>query len=307
VNHKTRALLTIGFLFFTGLILAQEVPFVMKLDSNSILVEVSVTDSLKKPVTDLPRDAFRIYEDGKLQELTGFYPVETPYSILLLFDRSTSTEDQWPLLQTALDRFFEKLRPHDSVSIATFTGNTTLRLDWWSLAKGKPADVLSDVKIGTTTDFYGAINWSANRLKKITTRKGVVVLTDGLDTTGIMRYYPPEVDEDFQKLLRNVRTSAIPYYFVALNTDLNSDKGSELGRLRMEQLAATSGGGIVFPKTAEDIVPFFGEIANNLGTQYGLAYQQPQSSRDGKRHNIEVRLKDGSLTVHQYRDHYVSN
>ena len=279
----------------------------MKLDSNSILVEVSVTDSLKKAVTDLPRDAFRIYEDGKLQQITGFYPVETPYSILLLFDRSSSTENQWPLLQTAMARFFDKLRPHDSVSIATFTGNTTLRLDWWNLSKGIPADVLSDVKIGTTTDFYGAINWSANRLKKVTTRKGVVVLTDGLDTTGIMRYYPPEVDADFQKLLRNVRSGGIPYYFVALNTDLNSEKGSELGRLRMEQLAEASGGSIVYPLTVDDIVPFFGKIADNLGTQYSLAYQQPQSSRDGKAHRIEVQLQDSNLSIHQSRDHYVSN
>lgn len=307
MNHKIRALATIGVLFTAGLLLAQEVPFVMKLDSNSILVEVSVTNSANKPVTDLPRDAFRIYEDGKLQELTGFYPVETPYSVLLLFDRSSSTENQWPLLQTALDRFFDALKPRDSVSIATFAESTTLRLDWWSLSKGRPADVLSNVKIGKVTEFYGAINWSANRLKKVTTRKGVVVLTDGLDSTGIMRYYPPEVDADFQKLLRNVRTGGIPYYFVALNTDLNSDKGSELGRVRMEQLAEASGGGIVYPLNADEIVPFFGKIADRLGTQYGLAYQQPQSSRDGMKHSIEVRLSDSSLTIHQSRDSYVAN
>ena len=243
----------------------------------------------------------------KLQELTGFYSVETPYSVLLLFDRSTSTENQWPLLQTALERFFDALRPQDSVSIATFTGSTTLRLDWWNLSKGRPADVLSAVKIGKVTDFYGAINWSANRLKKLNTRKGVVVLTDGLDSTGIMRLYPPEVDDDFQKLLRNVRSGGIPYYFVALNTDLNSDSGSATGRARMEQLAEASGGGIVFPQSADDIVPFFGEIAHNLGSQYGLSYQQPQSSRDGKPHSIEIRLRDSGLSVHQSRDHYVSN
>jgi VWFA-related protein len=258
-------------------------------------------------VTNLPREAFSIYEDGKLQELTGFYSVDTPYSVLLLFDRSTSTDNQWPLLQTALGRFFDALRPQDSISIATFTGSTTLRLDWWNLSKGRPADVLSDVKIGKVTDFYGAINWSENRFKKISTRKGVVVLTDGLDSTGIMRLYPPEVDEDFQKLLRNVRSGGIPYYFVALNTDFNSDTGPATGRARMEQLAEASGGGIVFPQSADDIVPFFGDIAHSLGTQYGLSYQQPQSSRDGKPHTIEVRLRDSSLTIHQSRDHYVSN
>jgi len=242
VNPGIRVLAIVGVFFAAAMLCAQDAPFVMKLDSNSILVDVTVTDSAKKPVTNLPRDAFRIYEDGKLQELTGFYSVETPYSVLLLFDRSTSTENQWPLLQTALERFFDALRPQDSVSIATFTGSTTLRLDWWNLSKGRPADVLSAVKIGKVTDFYGAINWSANRLKKLNTRKGVVVLTDGLDSTGIMRLYPPEVDDDFQKLLRNVRSGGIPYYFVALNTDLNSDSGSATGRARMEQLAEASGG-----------------------------------------------------------------
>jgi VWFA-related protein len=300
-------LAVIGALCGAGLLSAQDAPFVLKLDSNSILVDVTVTDSAKKSVTNLPRDAFSIYEDGKLQELTGFYSVDSPYSVLLLFDRSTSTENQWPFLQSALDRFVNALGPQDSISIATFTGSTTLRLDWWSLSKGRPADVLSDVKIGKVTDFYGSINWSANRLKKVNTRKGVVVLTDGLDSTGIMRYYPPEVDEDFQKLLRSVRSGGIPYYFVALNTDLNSDKGSDLGRVRMQQLAEASGGGIVFPQSVEDIVPFFGDVAHTLGTQYGLAYQQPQSSRDGKPHKIEIRLRDASLTVHQSRDHYVSN
>ena len=300
-------LATIGVLFVAGLLFAQDVPFVLKLDSNSILIDVSVTDSAKKAVTNLPREAFSIYEDGKLQELTGFYSVDTPYSVLLLFDRSTSTDNQWPLLQTALGRFFDALRPQDSISIATFTGSTTLRLDWWNLSKGRPADVLSDVKIGKVTDFYGAINWSENRFKKISTRKGVVVLTDGLDSTGIMRLYPPEVDEDFQKLLRNVRSGGIPYYFVALNTDFNSDTGPATGRARMEQLAEASGGGIVFPQSADDIVPFFGDIAHSLGTQYGLSYQQPQSSRDGKPHTIEIRLRDSSLTIHQSRDHYVSN
>lgn len=305
--NKNGVAAILAFMLGVRVLFAQDVPFIMKLDSNSISVEVSVTDSAKKPVTNLTRDAFSIYEDGKLQETTGFYSVETPYSVLLLFDRSSSTENQWPLLQTALNRFVDALRPQDSVSIATFTDNTALRLDWWSLSKGKPADVLSAVKIGNVTNFYGAISWSENRMKKVSTRKGVVVLTDGIDSTGIMRRYNPEVDEDFQKLLREVRSGRTPYYFVALNTDLNSNNGSALGRVRMEQLAEASGGGILYPQSVEDIVPFFGDIAHNLGTQYGLAYQQPRSSRDGKPHLIEVRLRDRSLTIRQSRDRYVSN
>jgi len=307
VNRKLRSLTAIGVLFGAGALFSQDAPFVLKVDSNTISLEVSVMDVSNKPVLNLTRDAFSVYEDGKLQPLTGFNSVEMPYSVLLLFDRSVSTENQWPLLQTALEQFVDALRKQDSISIATFTDSTSLRLDWWSLSKGRPADVLSSVKIGDTTNFYGAIDWAANRLKKVNTRKGVVVLTDGNDSTRIMHFYEPNVDSDFQKLVRNVGTARIPFYFVALNTDLNSKFDSPFGRMRMEQLKEASGGGIVYPKTSDDIAPFFGEIARNLGTQYSLAYQQPKSSRDGKTHTIEVRLKDSSLTLHQTRNKYVSN
>jgi len=307
VKHKFRVLAAIGVLLGATVFFAQDVPYVLKLDANSISIEVSVTDSSNKPVTGLTRDAFRILEDGKPQAITGFSSVVTPYSVLLLFDRSVSTESQWPLLQAALDRFVSELRPQDRISIATFADDTTVRLDWWSLAKGKPADVLSAVKIGNATDFYGAVTWGMNRLKKVDNRKGVVVLTDGNDSTRIMHFYKPDVDSDFQKLVGNVRTARIPHYFVALNTDLNSKSTSDFGRMRMEQLAEVSGGGIVYPQSADDIVPFFGTIAHNLGTQYSLAYQQPVSSRDGKTHHIEVRLADPNLTIRQSRDRYVSN
>jgi VWFA-related protein len=306
VNRKIRILTVFFVALVAGVLAAQDAPFVLKVDSNAISVEVSVTDASNKPVLNLTRDAFSIYEDGELQPLTGFSSVEAPYSVLLLFDRSVSTENQWPLLQTALVQFVDALRKQDSVAIATFTDSTSLRLDWWSLSKGRPADVLSAVKIGDTTNFYGAIDWAANRLKKVNARKGVVVLSDGNDSTRIMHFYDPKLDSDFQKLVRDVWTARIPYYFVALNTDVNSKFDSPFGRIRMEQLAEASGGGIVFPKTADDIAPFFGDIARNLGTQYSLAYQQPKSSRDGKTHTIEVRLKDPSLTPRQTRNRYVS-
>ena len=302
-----KGIVAIGILFGTGILFAQDSPFVFEVESNSISTEVSVTDAVGKPVIDLTKDAFSIYEDGKLQTLTGFLPVEAPCSALLLFDRTSSTENEWPLLQGALNQFMEALKPQDSISIATFTDSTDLRLNWWNLSKGRPADVLTNVKIGDTTDFYGAIGWAQNRFKNVNARKVIVVLSDGLDSTRIMSRYTPDFDDDFQKLLRSVRTGKIPYYFVAVNTDVDSKTGSALGRLRMEQLAEASGGGMLIPQTADDIATFFGDIAHILGTQYSLAYQQPVSSRDGKSHKIEVRLRDPKLTAHLSRDHYVSN
>ena len=73
MNQRIRILAAVGVLFAAGLLSAQDAPFAIKLDSNSILIDVSVTDSSKKAVTNLTKDAFAIFEDGKPQEMTGFY------------------------------------------------------------------------------------------------------------------------------------------------------------------------------------------------------------------------------------------
>jgi len=74
VNPGIRVLAIVGVFFAAAMLCAQDAPFVMKLDSNSILVDVTVTDSAKKPVTNLPRDAFRIYEDGSFRNSLDSIP-----------------------------------------------------------------------------------------------------------------------------------------------------------------------------------------------------------------------------------------
>ena len=39
---------------------------------NTVLVHVTVTDKEGKPVTDLTVDDFKLYEDGKRQEIQSF-------------------------------------------------------------------------------------------------------------------------------------------------------------------------------------------------------------------------------------------
>lgn len=47
-------------------------PFSVKVPVNTVLVNVTVTDKAGKPVTDLTIDDFKIYEDGKRQEIQSF-------------------------------------------------------------------------------------------------------------------------------------------------------------------------------------------------------------------------------------------
>src|SRR5207342_3504992 len=45
---------------------------VIRVESRAVLVDVIVTDSSGKPVTGLPKDAFTVTEQGKLQTISFF-------------------------------------------------------------------------------------------------------------------------------------------------------------------------------------------------------------------------------------------
>src|SRR5262250_2567123 len=86
-------------------VFAQVSDYTLKVDVPFVLVGVTVQDDHNKVVDDLSRQSFEIYEDGITQEIRYFSPVSTPYNIFLLFDRSGSTQDKWPLMQRAVAGF----------------------------------------------------------------------------------------------------------------------------------------------------------------------------------------------------------
>src|SRR2546423_1759814 len=99
---------------------AQESVYTLKVDVPYISVDVSATDPSGKPVNGLTTDDFRLYEDGVRQDIRYFTPVSTPYNILLLFDRSGSTQHKWPLMQRAVAGFISTIRQQDRIAIGSF-------------------------------------------------------------------------------------------------------------------------------------------------------------------------------------------
>jgi len=306
---------------------AQE-PFTVKVDVELVTVDVIVSDAAGRPVTTLTRDDFQIYENGKLQEIRSFEPVDSPYGVLLLFDCSTSTQPLWPFLVESMNRFTARLRPQDTVSVAQFGGSYKTLLDWKPRGSGGMAiQIQSDDRSCNNTDFYGAVSQGLLELRKTFGRKGAVILTDGVhngipiqrpgSSGGAPRRVDPADDSGFQKVLRQVRASDVVLYFVAVNTDLNpAGVGSSRGkynpddlydtmqvRARMELLAEVSGGKVVFPREPGDVVPLFDQIGRELGTSYGLGYPPP-SGQNGTYRKIEVRVRDKALQVHQSRTGY---
>jgi Ca-activated chloride channel family protein len=307
---------------------AQE-PFTVKVDVELVTVDVVISDAAGRPVTTLTKKDFEVYEDGKLQELRSFEPVDSPYGVLLLFDCSTSTQPLWPFLVESMNRFTARLRPQDTIAVAQFGGSYKTLLEWKPRGSGGLAiEIRPEDRSCNNTDFYGAVSQALVELRKAFGRKGAVILTDGVhngipiqrsgSSNGAPRRVDALDDSGFQKVLRQVKGSDVVLYFVAVNTDLNpAGLAGSRGRYspddlydtmqvrsRMELLAEVSGGKMVYPREPGDVVPLFEQIGRELGTSYGLGYEPPSSKKDGTYHKIEVRVRDKTLQVLQSRVGY---
>jgi VWFA-related protein len=320
---RNSVVVTLLLLGGTVAILAQN-SLQLRVDVQLTALDVYVDDATGKPVTNLTSKDFTILEDGQPREIRSFESAETPYHILLLFDRSSSTEEQWPFLIKAVSRFLDQLPDRHRVALAAFDEKAEM-LYTWSRVRDFARQAFLIRSQNSGTDLYGALEWSARELRTVNGRKGVIAFTDGVDNrlskklvsfdrSGIPNIAPLQKDDDFLRVLRTVVQSRFPIYFVAVNTDQNPDpriphnafdlKQRTAGRMRMEVVAERSNGVLHLPRQMEDIGNLYAKIGKELGYSYNLAFTPANSQVDGSFHKIEIRVADKSMRVTQSREGY---
>jgi hypothetical protein len=253
--------------------------------------------------------------------------------MLVLVDRSVrEKKSPWPdIVLKSVDRYLKSLRGPDRLAVGLFDTRVSVVLDWRPTKNGVRQNVLirpSD----RGTEFFEAVNWAIDELRNVKGRKGVIMYTDGRDISMYPRMVmiagqlQPEpnytvsasADARFRQALARVKESQIPFYFVAIDTDIQLTSAnaafkfpgwvSFLGaaRSRIEELAAASGGSVIFPKKVDDVAPFYKQIQNELGSAYVVSYKTTKPGGDGHFRHIEVRVQppagpciivDGKCTI----------
>jgi Ca-activated chloride channel family protein len=276
--------------------LAQDAPFTLKVDVSTVSLDVSVFNPAGIPVTDLEKQDFAVYEDGRRQEIQNFASSSNPYNILLIVDRSGSMRSQFPFLIQALNRFMANLRSQDRFALAAFDKSVRKLIDWRSIRTGSPKTV--ELGTGGDTDFYDALNWAAKELGKVRGRKAVLVFSDGED----YRIYDSLLDaKAFRKARQSVRDTRVPFHFVGLGTD------PQRGGARIKDIAELSGGHAYFPENIEEVIPLYDRISRELGIAYTLGYSSDKPQRDGTYRRVEIVIAGTGYRVSQSRTGYYAN
>src|SRR3989337_984634 len=175
--------------------------------SDVVSMNVTVTDSANKYVTDLTEKDFEIFEDGVKQELTLFNRSNLPVALSLLIDTSSSMEDRMATAQDAAIGFVRKRRPTDLGEVIGFDSRAEV-LQKFTSDTAELEQAIRKTVAGGSTSMNNALYISLKGLKKIPIRQedeirrqAIVLLSDGADTSSLVTF------EDVLDLARRSETA----------------------------------------------------------------------------------------------------
>jgi Ca-activated chloride channel family protein len=293
---------------------------VLKIDTDLVLVDVTVTDAEGRAVKGLRPEDFKLYEDGE-QRPVAFLNVERrsgaerPVAVVFAVDVSGSmTPEEMERLRTAMTAFSEKLsnRPA-SFALMSFGMNARVVQGFTSDPRKLERALvkLARETNGLSTHAYDAVDDAVRLLQRNAPRtldrrllkKAVVVVTDGFPVGDTV--HPSTVIERANKAEVSVYTVTLPSYtrLLASNTKERAPLPTPLDVSGLVEKT----GGTNFYATAKDYDPLFKALAEEVTSTYVLAFYPPEEKRrDGRVHTIRVEGPRG-LSVRQNRTSYQSS
>jgi len=307
---------------------------VLKVETNLVTIPVSVFDRNGRYLPGLQQADFKIFEDGKEQQIAYFGTSEQPVTVILVLDTSPSTELKIEEIQDAAIAFVNQLKPSDKVMVIEFDSNLNVLSDLTS-DKYRLARAIRKADFGDGTSLYDTVdNIITRRLSRIEGRKAVVMFTDGVDTTSSRA--------DYYSTLRVAEESEAPFYTVYYNTYgankwggsggvmtspyppifggglpfpfpggtvRRSPRGTSArdyaeGKRYLEELTEKSGGRLFSTENDRSLEDAFSGVAEELRRQYNIGYYPSDEGQAGQRRQIKVRVNRPSAVV-KAKDSYI--
>lgn len=277
---------------------AQDTP-TFRIESKLVNLWVNVTDQNGAIVGGLTKDDFKVFEDGRPQDIAVFErESEKPLSIVLAIDTSESTYKDRALEKEAARHFIHALlRPQDRMSVFQFATYVTQLVPFTNNEKQLERGVNS-LKSGEATALYGAIYLGSQQLAPMPGRKILVVVSDGGNTVK---------DTDYAEALEQaLRADAMIYSII--DVPIESSAGRDLAGEHALITLSEQTGGKSFYADEGGLDKAFAKVSDDLRTQYLIAYY-PRNQVPGQSfHRITVTIPRAATSAFniRYRTGYYS-
>jgi Ca-activated chloride channel family protein len=250
---------------------------------KEVTLHVSVLDKNGKLITDIPKSAFKVYEDNVEQPIKLFRREDVPVSMGILVDNSGSMNDKRSRVAAAALALVKASNPDDEVFIVNFNDDPYLDQSFTHDSK-KLEEALARIDARGGTAMRSAISGALDYMKSDAKldKKVIVVVTDGNDNAS-------GDNPTLEQLLRKVRDSGVLVYSIGL---LNEEEPREAraAKRALNSLAETSAGAAYYPKDLDEVEKLTPEIAHEIRNQYTIVYSPLNENLDGSFRRIKVEL-----------------
>lgn len=269
--------------------------------SSTELVSVyaTVQDKASRLVPDLKQEDFVITDNGKEQPIMFFSNDITPFSVVVMLDRSGSMQPHLNVIREAASAFVTRLLPGDKARIGSFgnyVGNRVVISP--SAFSSSKEELLETLRTPFTTGggyspVFIAIDQSITALSNLPGRRVVLIFTDGYDSPA--NTLVPVKFKDLVNRVRETNTMVYALGFVEVITQPDKPPKINLPDKGLRALADDSGGGYFEIQDTANLTEVFSRVAEELHRQYWLGFAPP--ARDGKTHTIGVSVRKKDMVV----------
>ena len=260
-----------------------------EIDVQLVELFTTVLDSEGLPVKGLPRDAFRVLEDGVEQPLERFDTVENlAIHVALLMDVSSSMRRRVQVASRSARRFFDTvLTPKDRASLQVFNHKIDRAVEFTddvALLRSEAAGF----RAWGTTRLHDSLVYTVHSFGGVVGKRALVLLSDGQDV---------DSDFPFEQVLEHTLRAGVAVYPIVLGVE-------DVQTLTdLETLARETGGRHFVISTVGALDRVYRQIEEELRSQYLLVYRSPAKQARGEIRTVRVEVVRPGLrarTLHGY-------
>ena len=247
---------------------------VFRSSAERVTVAVVVRDENGRPIRNLSETDFEVTDDGQSRKILDFRNDASPISVGLLVDSSGSMHIGGKLARAReVGHLLLSSMSDGSDEAALFVFDKLVRTAQpFTSELDKVRSSFVSINPWGSTSLYDAIAETAQQLSKRPGRRGIIVLTDGVDTSSQLT--PQEVSGIASAI-------DMPVYVVAVDTSQTEDG-------ELTNLARWSGGMLYGVSNTADGSVVARQIVSELRHQYLIAFEP--STAVGW-HRIDVRSR----------------
>jgi len=306
---------------FAALLTAQQNADI-RVDVDLVTVACSVTDRNGAPVRNLTLADFSLIDNGQPREIRNLWQEsDLPLTVALVADISGSQAGFVKSHREAIAQFLKQvIGPRDRAMIVEVAqqswlisdltgsiGNLDAAVQKIGAPEGKRSRLLGppcrNLRLPHTcggTALWHGLYQAAIALKRVTGRKAIVVLSDGMDTgSDVSLTDLIEAAQSAEAVVYSIKY-ANPARYVSIVATVAQAMSRGLERLDRET------GGVTFPSPGRKTAEVFSRIESDLRNMYVLGFTPPADARDGTFHKLEVKTARGGLVVRSRAGYWAS-